>query len=421
MTLKRLSSDRAAELEQLVEQRTAQLLATNQQLQQEIEARKQTEIALQESEARYRSVVMGLHEGVVLQDAQGEILTCNHSAEVILGLTEAEMTGLTSCDPRWQAIHEDGTPFPGETHPPMVSLRTGKPCVDVTMGVRSADGTLRWLLVNAQPLIMPGSTQPYAVVASFVDITERKQIEAQLLRVQRLESIGTLASGIAHDLNNVLTPILASSQILRLTHPDFDSQSQRLLTLLESSARRGAALIKQILSFAQGSDSHPTALDVRSIVAEVVQLCEQTFNRTIQISAEIPAGDLAMVVGEPTQLHQVLMNLCVNARDAMPDGGELRITVQTERLDRPTRNSDRLPIVKQYVVLSVTDSGTGICQEDIDRIFEPFFTTKTADKGTGLGLSTATRIVQNHGGFITIDSQLGQGSEFRVFLPVAEG
>jgi two-component system, cell cycle sensor histidine kinase and response regulator CckA len=418
MTIKPwLDSEHANCLEELVQRRTAELLSINQRLQQEIEARKQTETALQASEERYRSVVMGLREGVMLQDAQGQILTCNQSAETILGLTEAQMMGHSSLDPPWQTIHEDGSAFPGSAHPSMVTLRTGRPCVDVIMGVHKPDGSLCWLTVNSQPLIMPGETRPYAVVASFVDITERKQMEAQLLRVQRLESIGTLASGIAHDLNNVLTPILASSQLLLLKHPDLDVQSQRLLKMLESSARRGAALVKQILTFAKGAESRPTALDLRSIVTDAVLFCQQTFSRTIMISVEMPEDHMPMVLGDATQLHQVLMNLCLNARDAMLEGGNLSITVKAQLIDNLSPESYRSHAQKQYVVLTVKDSGTGIPHETIDRIFDPFFTTKAVDKGTGLGLSTASRIIQNHGGFITIDSQLDQGSEFRVFLP----
>jgi two-component system, cell cycle sensor histidine kinase and response regulator CckA len=417
MTTKPLDSEHATCLETLVQRRTAELLSINQRLQQEIEARKQTETALQESEERYRSVVMGLREGVVLQDAQGQILTCNRSAETILGLSEAQMMGRSSFDPRWRSIHEDGSLFTGAEHPSMITLATGRACVDVMMGVHKPDGSLSWLIINSQPLIMPGETRPYAVVASFVDITERKQLEAQLLRVQRLESIGTLASGIAHDLNNVLTPILASSQLLLLKHPDLDLQSQRLLKMLESSARRGAALVKQILTFAKGAESRPSPIDLRSIVTDAVLFCQQTFSRTIVISVEMPEDNLSMVLGDATQLHQVLMNLCLNARDAMLEGGNLSITVQEQTIDNLSPESYRVHAQKQYVVLTVKDSGTGIPSEAIDRIFDPFFTTKTADKGTGLGLSTAARIIQNHSGFITIDSKLDQGSEFRVFLP----
>jgi two-component system, cell cycle sensor histidine kinase and response regulator CckA len=416
MTIKPLDSEHANCLETLVQRRTAELLSINQRLQQEIEARKQTETALQESEERYRSVVMGLREGVVVQDAQGQILTCNRSAETILGLSEAQMMGRSSFDPRWRSIHEDGSLFSDAEHPSMITLSTGRPCVDVMMGVHKPDGSLSWLIVNSQPLMTPGEARPYAVVASFVDITERKQMEAQLLRVQRLESIGTLASGIAHDLNNVLTPILASSQLLLIKHPDLDTQSQRLLKMLESSARRGAALVKQILTFAKGADSRPSPIDLRSIVTDAVLFCQQTFSRTIVISVEMPEDDMPMVLGDATQLHQVLMNLCLNARDAMLEGGNLSIAVQEQMIDHITE-SYRTHAQKQYVVLTVKDSGTGIPSEAIDRIFDPFFTTKTADKGTGLGLSTAARIIQNHSGFITIDSKLDQGSEFRVFLP----
>jgi two-component system, cell cycle sensor histidine kinase and response regulator CckA len=409
----------ANQLEALVQMRTAELMAVNLRLQQEIEERKKIEAALRESEGRYRSVVTALREGVVLQDATGQIIACNRSAESILGLTEAQMIGRSSLDPRWKTIHEDGAAFPGEEHPTMISLRTGQPCFNVIMGVNKPNGELTWITINSQPLLTPGAAQPYAAVASFADITAKKQLEAQFLRAQRLESIGTLASGIAHDLNNVLTPILAAAQLLPLKNPQLDPQSQQLLKILETSARRGTNLVKQVLSFARGAEGKPVPLGLQHVITEVAQFCRQTFPKSIDICVSVTDQPVWPVLGDATQLHQVVMNLCVNARDAMPNGGEVTIFLDNQVVDRIDPEA-YLPVhLGNYVVVSVKDTGMGIAPEIIDRIFDPFFTTKELGKGTGLGLSTGLGIVQNHGGFMTIASDAG-GSQFNVFLPAIQ-
>jgi two-component system, cell cycle sensor histidine kinase and response regulator CckA len=415
--MRSLSHYSPSELEELVQQRTAELTAVNLRLQAEIEERKRVETALRDSESRYRSVVAALREGIVLQNRDGRILACNSNAEKILGLSEAQMMGRTSMDPNWCTIHEDGSPFPGEQHPTMVSLQTGQPCNDVVMGVHKPNGDLRWIMVNSQPLFMPGATQPYAAVASFVDITEKKQLEVQFLRAQRLESIGTLASGIAHDLNNILTPILAAAQLLPLKLTHLDPQTQQLVTMLEDSARRGAALVKQVLSFARGVEGQPVQLNPQHVIAEVIQLCRQTFPKSIEIAMCLDYDDIWSIVGDATELHQVLMNLCVNARDAMPQGGQLTIGLGNQRVEAPIIDAYISSKIGDYVVLSVADTGTGISAEILDRIFDPFFTTKPTGHGTGLGLSTAIGIIQNHGGFITIDTEIDYGSRFNVFLP----
>jgi two-component system, cell cycle sensor histidine kinase and response regulator CckA len=412
-----LSHHSPHELEELVQQRTAELIAANLRLQQEIEERKRVEAALRDSESRYRSVVAALREGIVLQNRDGRILACNRNAEKILGLSEAQMMGRTSMDPNWRTVHEDGSPFPGDAHPTMVSLQTGQPCTDIVMGVHKPNGDLRWIMVNSQPLFMSGATQPYAAVASFVDITDKKQLESQFLRAQRLESIGTLASGIAHDLNNVLTPILAAAQLLPLKLPHLDPQTQQLVSMLEDSARRGAALVKQVLSFARGVEGKPVQLNPQHVIAEVIQLCRQTFPKSIDIALCMEFDDIWPIVGDATQLHQVLMNLCVNARDAMPQGGQLTIGLGNRRVEEAMIDAYVSSAIGNYVVLSVKDTGTGISPEILDRIFDPFFTTKPTGHGTGLGLSTAIGIIQNHGGFITIDTENDRGSRFNVFLP----
>jgi two-component system, cell cycle sensor histidine kinase and response regulator CckA len=249
------------------------------------------------------------------------------------------------------------------------------------------------------------------------DITQKKQLELQFFRAQRLESIGTLASGIAHDLNNVLAPILMTAQLLETQL--HDERSKRLLPILVGNAKRGANLVKQVLSFTRGVEGEHTLLQLKHLIIEIQQIIKETFPKTIQFSIQI-SKNLSPVYGDSTQLHQVLMNLCVNARDAMPNGGTLKITVENLVVDENYTKMNLDAKVGSYVVITITDTGIGITPETLDRIFEPFFTTKELGKGTGLGLSTVLGIVKSHGGFINVYSEVGKGSEFKVYLPAID-
>ena len=249
------------------------------------------------------------------------------------------------------------------------------------------------------------------------DITEKKKLEAQLLRAQRMESIGTLAGGIAHDLNNVLTPMMLSVEMLKQKFKD--EQSQKLLTILEKNSRRGADLIKQVLSFARGVEGERNPLQAKHLISEIEKIAKETFPRNIEIRTDIPK-DLFTISGDATQLHQVIMNLCVNARDAMPDGGILSISAENFFIDETYVQMHTEAKVGSYISIAVSDTGIGIPPKVLDRIFEPFFTTKEFGKGTGLGLSTALGIVKSHGGFINVYSEVGKGTTFRVYLPAIE-
>jgi two-component system, cell cycle sensor histidine kinase and response regulator CckA len=246
------------------------------------------------------------------------------------------------------------------------------------------------------------------------DITDRKSLEKQLLRAQRMEGIGLLAGGIAHDLNNVLAPILMGADLLKLTAPD--EQAARQLDGIVQSAKRGADIVRQVLTFARGIEGERIPIQPKHVIKEMVRMARETFPRNLQFSVDIPA-DLWPIVGDPTQLHQVLLNLSVNARDAMPDGGTLTYGARNAEVDALLAAANPGAKPGPHVVLRVQDSGTGIAPEVMERIFEPFFTTKELGKGTGLGLSTVIGIVRSHGGFVTVESQVGQGTAFEVWLP----
>ena len=252
------------------------------------------------------------------------------------------------------------------------------------------------------------------MVGGMTDITEHKKILNQYLRAQRMESIGTLAGGIAHDLNNVLAPVLMSIELLRLQIPD--QNAQRLLKTIEQSTRRGADLVRQVLTCARGIEGRPGAIKVDLLLKDILRITQETFNRSIRI-AEHLQQDLWAINGDATQLHQVLLNLAVNARDAMPDGGLLTFAAEGVTIDAQYAATSRDAKAGPYVCISVSDTGCGIRSEVIERIFEPFFTTKEVGKGTGLGLSTAHAIVKGHGGFLTVYSEVGKGSMFKVYLP----
>ncbi len=274
------------------------------------------------------------------------------------------------------------------------------------------DGQARWLQVRSRPRRLPDGAVLWNGVAT--DITERREFEGRLLRSQRLEAVGTLAGGVAHDLNNILAPVLMISGLLkdRLSHPE----DQKMVAMLESSAKRGAAIIRQLLAFSRGAAGERTRVQLRPIAREMVALMRETFPREIALGEDFPA-DLWTVTGDGTQLHQVLMNLCVNARDAMESGG--RLTLVGENFELSAGDAARYPDARpgRYVRIAVTDTGHGIAPEIIDRIFDPFFTTKEIGKGTGLGLSTVLGIVKSHRGFVTVESKVGQGTCFRVHLP----
>ena len=268
----------------------------------------------------------------------------------------------------------------------------------------------RWTLLRDE------AGHPKEVLAINTDITERKQLEINFLRAQRMEGIGALAGGIAHDLNNILQPILMTAPLLRETTGD--PESREMLDTMEQCAQRGADIIRQLLTFTRGEPSARVPLPVRHLLNEMNKLIQETFPRNIQLRVNVPKN-LWQVLGDATQIHQALMNLCVNARDAMPNGGKLTLAAENLTLDEAF--AAMMPGAKPgpYICVSVADTGTGIPPEHLDRIFDPFFTTKEIGKGTGLGLATVLGIARGHGGLVRVNSQIGRGTTFELYLPAS--
>jgi PAS domain S-box-containing protein len=287
---------------------------------------------------------------------------------------------------------------------------------ELTYRIRTRDGALKWVWERGRAV--PGPDGQAQMLEGFItDITERKLLESQVLQNQRLESVGTLAGGIAHDLNNVFAPIMMAGDLLSDKAQDKDDA--QLLDVIAASAKRGAELVRQILLFARGMEGPRIAVDTAALFAELKTFLDSTLPKSIRVNFEIPAG-IAAISGDPVQLHQMLLNLAVNASDAMPTGGRLAIsaTAASVSASSPRPHPDAVP--GSFIRIDISDSGCGIPDILKGQVFDPFFTTKGVGRGSGLGLSTARSIVKAHCGFITFVSTEGIGTTFSVFLPTAE-
>jgi PAS domain S-box-containing protein len=346
-------------------------------------------------------------DAIVVRDLNGTILFWNKGAERLYGWTNEEALG-RNVGP---LVYPDVKTFEAVTRQFLDQGEWQGELQHLTKDRRELTIESRWTLVRGK------DGNPKAVLAINTDITEKKKIEAQFMRAQRMESIGTLAGGIAHDLNNILTPIMMSIDFLKQTA--IDSQAKRILETIAVSSQRGADIVRQVLSFARGLEGERVEVQPGELLDDIKNFVRETFPKNIRLKLLLPDNSWR-ILGDRTQLHQILLNLCVNARDAMPDGGNLSLIVENTVLDEPSSGIHLHAKAGRYVVMNVKDSGTGIPSAVLDKIFEPFFTTKEFGKGTGLGLSTVLAIVKSHGGFVNAESEPGQGTTFKIYLPAME-
>lgn len=372
----------------------------------DITQRKETEQKIAEQAA----LIDIASDAIYVKDLDDHILFWNKGSERLYGWAEAEVIG-----------HKTQTLFnqPGKlTKAIQITTEQGSWQGEIDQLTKIGKNII---VESRKTLIKNLFSQFRAILVVNTDITEKKQLEKQFYHAQRLESLGTLTSGIAHDFNNILTPILGASQLLPLKITNMNEPTQRLLRLLSGSAKRGAELVKQILLLSRTTDGESVILQLGYLLLEVIGIAQHTFPKSITVSTKIPAMELWTISGDATQLHQVFMNLMINARDAMSSGGSLTISAENRPLDEDDALMNLEAKAGCYVAVTVADTGMGIPPELLNRIFDPFFTTKEVGKGTGLGLSTVMGIVKNHGGFVKVYSELGKGTEFQVFLPAIEG
>jgi PAS domain S-box-containing protein len=350
-------------------------------------------------------IINGAHDAIIIRDLVSEHVTFwNSGAERLYGRTAAEAMG----KPLGELIFADAGQLKSLTQDLLATGESHGEFKQVTK-----DG--RELIVDARSTLVRNTDgSPRSVLAINNNITEQKNLETQLLRSQRLESIGTLASGVAHDLNNILTPILMCAEMLRADKTRDDRVP--LVSLIEESARRGAGIVKQVLTFARGVEGERVLINATHLIQEMVDIAKKTFPKNIEITGRYPEN-LWSIKGDPTQLHQVLLNLSVNARDAMPKGGSLTIAAENFNVDEHYASMTLGAKAGPHVMLHVGDTGAGMSQSVTDKMFDPFFTTKDMGKGTGLGLSTVLGIVKSHDGFISVSSEVGTGTTFKIFLP----
>lgn len=402
-------------LEELVQQQTYELEAANAQLQADIaererveQARLKAEAALRESETLYRSVVTAMVEGVVYQDASGVITAVNPAAERIEELAAEEIIGRSSDDPCWQAVHEDGSPFPGEHHPSMVSLRTGEPQSDVVMGIRRRDGTLAWISINSRPLMFAGESKPHAVVTTFHDITERKRTEEALKQADQRKN--EFLAMLGHELRNPLAPIRNAVQVLRMLNiaePTLEWSRD----VIERQVGHMARLLDDLLDLARIKQGkvrlQRERFELSEAVDNAVETCRPLIDERQQALTVLRSAEPQWIEGDRVRLAQVVSNLLNNAAKYTEKGGKISLSVASESTE---------------AVIRIRDNGIGIAAEILPHVFDLFTQADRslahAQGGLGIGLTLVRNLVEMHGGTVAAASAgIGQGSEFTVRLP----
>jgi len=373
------------------------------------DANVRAQAALAESEARNRELVEHSSYGIFRVSLAGEFLSANASLLQLLACKNLE-------DLKVLNLSTDVFRFPEEFGQFMITCRQIGFVHSAETELRRKDGGLIVVRLHLRYLSLPGPADALEGVVE--DVTELRALERQLLQAQKFETIGQLAGGIAHDFNNVIGAILGWAELGQEQSRSYPEIAERFARIREQ-ANRAAALTQELLAFARRQALQPRPVDLNGIMQGLASLLDKVIDKSIEI--KVVPGCLPPVKADPSQIEQVAMNLCLNARDAMPQGGHLTIETELVQLDESYCRFYPYVLPGCYAVLSVSDTGVGMDEETRERIFEPFFTTKERGKGTGMGLATVYGIVKQHGGFIHVYSELGHGSLFRVYLPAMEG
>ncbi|MEM9152919.1 MAG: response regulator [Cyanobacteria bacterium P01_F01_bin.3] len=389
-------------LESRVQIRTQELQLANQQLREEIIRRQAVQERLQLAKKAGR---IGIFEWDILTD----YMAWSDELETLYGVSKQDFDG--RCDSWLNMLCDESGPRVKEELWQAVTLGQG---LDTEFKISHPNGA-RWLVVKSS-VFNGDDGKPARMLGIHMDITDKKQLEEQFLQAQRLESLGALASGIAHDLNNILTPILGVGHLLPVMLPEMSEQVAQMIETFNCSAQRGTKLVQQIVAFARHSAGFHQTLSISELLSEIKKITAQTLSPSIEIKLTT-SSDLWLVEGDDTRLHQVFMNLCVNARDAMTEGGLLRLEARNLLVDELHQQMHPGISLGPHVVITVTDTGIGMSPETLQKIFDPFFTTKPPSQGTGLGLAAVMGIVKSHGGLVEVQSTVGQGSRFSVYLP----
>ena len=374
----------------------------------DLEERKRISVALEHSEARYRSLFERNKAGVFRSTPEGRFLDCNESFAGLFGYTREELMALPA-----KVLYPGGSEERDEKRAELA--KTGQ-IKDMEMCYLHKDGRPVWVIQNV--VRVKDEDGEDVTEGTLVDISERRSLEDKLRQAQKMEAVGQLAGGIAHDFNNLLTVIQGYSHLL-MEHFKRDVEAHEQVQKIEEASEKAASLTRQLLAFSRKQVLQPKVINLNNLVENLSSLLQRLIGEHIELRT-ITAEDLGQVKADAAQIEQVMMNLVVNARDAMPDGGQL--TVETANAELDDSYSADHPGVNPgpYVMLAVSDTGNGMTQETLARIFEPFFTTKEMGRGTGLGLSMVYGIVKQSGGHIWTYSELGHGTTFKIYLPRTE-
>ncbi|MBF0203561.1 MAG: response regulator [Desulfamplus sp.] len=370
--------------------------------------------SLRQSEKKYRVLFESFPLGITITDHEGTILETNAMSEQLLNIFDSEHKRLSIINKEgWTIIRGDGSFMPVDEYASVRALKENRIIQNVEMGfMKKHSGDVVWLNVTAAPIPL----DKYGVAIAYSDVTETHQIVKQLQQAQKMEAIGTLAGGIAHDFNNILVPILGYTEMLSEDSPE-DTPFRSRLDKIHSAATRAKSLVKQILTFSRQEQGELILMKIQHILKEALSLIRSTIPTTIEIRKNIKQ-ECGLIKADPTQIHQVIMNLATNAYHAMEENGGI-MTISLKEVELDDQNALNLSIKKGlYACLTVSDTGTGIPEYVKEKIFDPFFTTKEQGKGTGIGLSVVQGIVKNAGGSIHLKSEVGKGTEFTIYFPV---